>query len=245
MNKLFTLLFKTLIIWLLLHFVFYNIITFSFWWDGTIWNIVRLRKEILLVILFWSIVRVWYKDWWIVHIWKQLRTNTYIRFFTLWLIAFTALWIYMTIYIHELPLSSFFLAFKYDILFLLIFLIGYHAQTYILKHKNHEKPELTSQISNDTYTDADLPKIISRFGIVIKILLWWAILRYMVIAIKPWTMKLLWYNNYSYEGNIWEPAPAAYYTDINQWYTRNQFFGYTALPSARYTCISRTRSDCI
>ncbi|USN55712.1 MAG: hypothetical protein H6765_03865 [Candidatus Peribacteria bacterium] len=48
-------------------------------------------------------------------------------------------------------------------------------------------------------------------------------IRYLIIAIKPGTLKLLGYDNYVFEGTVGYQPPAAYYTEINQGLTRNQF----------------------
>lgn len=205
---------KIFIIWLLIHFVSYNLVTFWRGLDGGVRNYLRLWKEVVIGIFLWYIVLWYYRMWWWAYIRKALRSDIYIRRFQIGLIVFTILWLGMTLYIHDATIAKFALAFKYDILFLLIFVIGFHLQKIIASNKQKTK---------DNDNDLKWFSIWPRMGKVIKIMLWLSICRYMIIAIKPGTMKLLWYNNYSFEWEVWEPAPAAYYTNINQWLTRNQF----------------------
>jgi hypothetical protein len=46
---------------------------------------------------------------------------------------------------------------------------------------------------------------------------------YMIIFVKPWTLKILWYDNFNYEWTVGSAPPAAYYTHLNYWLPRNQF----------------------
>ena len=211
---------KIFIIWLLIHFVAYNIVTFARGLDGPIRNYLRLRKEIVIAIFLWYIVYGYHHIWWWEHVWKALWADTYMKRFQIGLIVFAIVSLLMTVFVHDLEVWRYALAFKYDILFLLIFVIWYHLQIIITHKKSITETKSNLSSVNEKTKHWDIAPWI---GTVIKIMLWIALLRYMVIAIKPGTLKLLWYNNYSFEWNVGEPAPAAYYTDINQWLTRNQF----------------------
>jgi hypothetical protein len=95
------------------------------------------------------------------------------------------------------------LAFKYDFLAFGILLIGVRSSGLLTPDQRRE--------------------IILRYARVIKRCLLLALIWYLLIVIKPWALKLLGYDNFVFEWAVWAQPPAAYYTHLNQWITRNQF----------------------
>lgn len=73
------------------------------------------------------------------------------------------------------------------------------------------------------YIQAHDDSIIQRCNKILKYLLIGAVLRWIIIYFVPGLLKFAWYNKEIFEGEIGMAPPAAYYTNFNQWYTRNQF----------------------
>ncbi len=194
-----TTLIKVFFIGLVLQFFLFNLVTFSLWIDASWMKVVRLWKEIVLVTL-WGIAIAWIirkKDWKILFPNKEIIA---ILFLLICTIGITSWWNYA---IHQWSRWTYALASKYDFIGFFILLIGYFCTHFI--EKNSRK------------------KLIRRYGRLLKIMLLWGLLRYLIIFIKPGILKLFWYDNFIYEGTVWGKAPAAYYTHINQWLPRNQF----------------------
>lgn len=202
-----TLLYKIFFIWLLLQFFVFNIVTYSLWFDQEWMKLIRLRKEVLIVaIALATTLQIYKSETWIKQFFMRIfHTLTKPPILTIIVLLLTGIAItaYTHATIHALPRSTYILAFKYDFLGFVILIIWWY--------------------SSSTLSPQDRNHLISRYGSVIKVCLVLAIGRYALIFIKPWILKLAWYNNFIYEGTVWWPAPAAYYTHINQWLPRNQF----------------------
>lgn len=190
---------------LLLQFVMQTFFTFVLWWDGGIMSAIWLWKEALIGVLL-----VWWARWVFFqggHFWSCLKTFFHQRrlvIFAWWL----AVGVVVTFFIHnialQLPFSLRALAFKYDFLGFFIFFVGL----------------LVWQLLDD----ATKTHVIKRYTItVMKRILLLALVWYGVVFVKPWTLKLLGYDNFVYEWTVGQAPPATYYTHLNYGTPRNQF----------------------
>lgn len=184
---------------LLLQFFLYNWITFWFQRNDSLMRVFRLRKEFLIA--FFCLVIIWKPG--IKRIYQLfLQINWFKRGIILFVATFLRSAITHLIILDQ-SFSTFFLGIKYDFIgFLLVFL------WYLLWW---------------TLEKTSIQNIVLNYIRVLKYILLAALLWYVVILIKPWTLKLFGYNNYIYEWQAWGEAPAVYYTHINQWIPRNQF----------------------
>ncbi len=194
-----SLLYKIFFVGLLLQFFAFNIVTFSLGLDWELMQFVWLWKELLILWLILLTVSMILIRW----EWRQIAATREI----LWLKAMFAIAVGITIWlnhlIHQLPRSTYALAFKYDFLGFLILFAWFHSSHFV-------ETELRQ-------------KLVQRYGKILKIVLLLALGRYLITFVKPWVLKIFGYNNMIYEGTAGWQAPAVYYTHINQWLPRNSF----------------------
>ncbi len=198
-NKSISVIYKIFFIWLLLQFFLFNIITFSFWLDGELMKFVWLWKELLLVGLFGLTLLLIFTH-------KQRKIifpNSFITFMKLLLALTIWITIYLNLSIHQSSWWVYALAFKYDFLWFIILFIWFHSSHFIDQQSR--------------------TNLVHRYWKVLKWSLLGALIRYVVVFIKPWTLKLFGYNNFLFEWSAWGQAPAVYYTHINQWLPRSSF----------------------
>jgi hypothetical protein len=166
------------------------------WIDG--WS-VRARKEGIIGILTLG-------AWFLLILWL-VKKDQYPRIFRL-IVALILGGIVWTFFIHTQivwePLKTWAMAMRYDYLWFIVLVVWWIVSRYLWAE--HAK------------------SILSRYGRVIKRVLLLALLVRCVVAIKPWTMKLFWFNNYVFEGTVGMQPPAVYYTHINYGLPRSQFF---------------------
>lgn len=197
--KSFPLLYKIFFIGLLLQFVAQTFVTYQLWLSWWIWSAVRLWKEILIVALWWRMVI----DLTIHH---QRATLLRIRRVQMFLGLFMwsiGLWVLTHFVWVWAWISEFIAAFKYDFFGFVILLVGLWASW---------------RLSTE-----DKEKLIDWTVELFKWTLILSIIWYLIVAIKPWVLKLLGFNPFSYEWVVWTAPPAMYYTHINQWLPRNSF----------------------
>lgn len=209
MKSYLTLLIKVFFAWLLLQFVAFNIVSFALWMQGWVRSIVWLWKELWIVIIAGFLL---YHS----GIIKLLGISSYtnknltlpildrgIKRLTRWTIVCIIRTAVTHIFILAQPINTYVIGLKYDMIGFILVIIWYHLWSAL--------------------TDTQLDTIIKTYIRWMKYLLLGALVWYAVILIKPWALKLLWYNNFIYEWQAGGQAPAAYYTHINQWIPRNQF----------------------
>ena len=198
-TKIITTLYKVFFVGLLLQFFLQTFVTHQLGLDAEWMKYVWLRKEWVIAIL-WILA--------LGHIirnrtWKQIIASPTLGRRTLWLLATVALTAAIHIVLLWEPINTYVLAFKYDFVWFFILLVWLHSSAWLTKEIREE--------------------ILLRYGKIIKRSLVAAIIWYLIIFIKPWTLKLFWYDNFMYEWSVWVQPPAAYYTLINHGLTRNQF----------------------
>lgn len=199
MQKILIFLYKLFFIGLLLQFFLHTRVTFSWWVNARWMEYVRLWKEWVIGLL--GLLTVWailYQRRWSTHFW-WVRLNQLLALFSLgvWAAAVAHFFFVWG------EVGAFVMALKYDFLGFALFLVGAHSS--LLLEQEQRK------------------SLIERYGKMLKYVLLLALLWYLIIFIKPWTLKLFGYDNFVYEGLVGSAPPAAYYTHINWWIPRNQF----------------------
>lgn len=190
------LLIKILCVWLIIHFLVHTRVTFGLWIDG--WAI-RAWKELLigvLTLIAWFFLVRW-----------TVNKEQYPRLFR-YIIGLLLIGIVWTFIIHTQivwgSIRTRAMAMRYDYLWFVVLVVWWIVSRYLWSEQ--------------------AKSILSRYGRVIKRVLLLALLVRCVVAIKPWTMKLFWFNNYVFEGTVGMQPPAVYYTHINYGLPRSQFF---------------------
>ena len=199
MKKFLIVLYKIFFIWLLIQFFLQTVATFQFGLDQPWMQYIWLWKEgILAVLILLSLILI-IKE----RRWKQIFINKIVTWRTIVLVLAIGVTALLHLQVLNLDLGTYILAFKYDFFWFIILLAWFHSSAFI---EQQDKQDL-----------------LVRYAKVLKWSLILALLWYAIIFIKPWTLKLVWYNNFVFEGTVGSAPPAAYYTQINRWLTRNQF----------------------
>lgn len=187
---------KIFVVLLLLQFFLYNFVTFVIWIDN---QVIWLWKELFIVFafLYSAYLIIKNKDY------SIFFKNSTILKLEIWFIALIIFALIVSIFVKNLSLGQFVLAFKYDLFGFAIFFIFYHFSSYF----------------DSNYVE----KLVKFIWKVLKISLVAALLWYMLIVTKPSFMNRLWYDYNSYEWSIWSRPPAAYYSNMKTGIPRNQF----------------------
>ncbi len=190
----FNLIWKVFLIWLVLHFFLHTFITFFI---GLELSIIWLWKEFIVIWLFLALLYFILKHKDISFISRD-KTIFYLEITFLLLILYT---FFINYFVINSSLTEYIYAFRYDFAWYLIFFIVYRL-SYFIKPWEY---------------------LLKFYWKIIKVILILAILWYMIIFAKPWWLQLFGYDNTIFEWEVWASPPAAYYTQYNQWFVRNQF----------------------
>lgn len=189
---------KLLCLWLLLHFLVHTFVTYRL--EVHLWAF-RAWKEIVIGLLGCMLLFLLFqKKYWK----KTLSIHP-----SLWLIiCLLVLGIVGTGILHlvfvKTSLTTRAMAMRYDYLWFILLALWWSV-TLFLKKETSEK-------------------LLHRYARIIKRVLLWALLWWCIVAIKPGTLKLFWFNNYVFEWTVGMQPPAVYYTHINTWLPRSQFW---------------------
>lgn len=185
--------------WLMIHFFVFTIVTrwirLTAWWLEIVW----LWKEILVGGAGLVVVWFWFASWRK----KCLQMHQKIWFWELIFLLGIIATAGFSLLIHGQLAGEYFLAFKYDFLWFVIFFIWYHLWYFL-------SPEQRKNI-------------FVWYVRLIKIALVAASVWYMIIFIKPGVLKYFGYSTAVFEWKVGQQPPATYYTHLNQWLPRNQF----------------------
>lgn len=194
-ERVFLVLYKVFFIGLLLQFFVYTFVTFQLGWDGLWADVFWLRKEIMVIV--GSLFAAWY-------IWqKKLRqSKKAVWYVTLIFIALMVYGLLDTLF-KWISISWFIKAWKYDFIGYMIFLTTYYLSHHI--------------------TPAKATGFMTWVMKTYKVLLVLALLRYVMLSLKPGVLKLFGYDRMSIEGDIGQRPPAVYRTREFEWLPRNQF----------------------
>lgn len=210
---------KIFVIWLLLQFFLQTFITFKLGRDGKFWTLLRMWKEFILLLFSVIIIRYILANlkWWIQSIknkenaenisrkllLKNIQSKFIVQFVLIFLITTTVL-LLLAVWLQHVWIKAFILSMKYDLFWFFIFWIWICLALLFFTEK-----------------DKDL---LNLYNNLIIWALWLWLLRWFIVRLMPNSLKLLGYNPTIYEWTVWENPPAAYYTLINKWNVRNQFF---------------------
>ena len=189
---------KVFFIWLLLQFFLQTFVGFGLWRNWPIWSIIWMWKEIIILILFaWICYRTRTHK-----LWKTLLEKLDIKWFVILTVAFGILWVLNWLGISQTWLSATIMSLRYSITWFVIFLIFSVVSWELLDQKF---------------------AVERRWSKIIWWLLWGSLFWWAVIYFVPRTLEFVWYNQYNYEWDVGIAPPAAYYSQYNQWFVRNQF----------------------
>lgn len=197
---------KIFLIGLLLQFFLQTFVTYKLGFTGILRDIVRMRKEIIIIWLLGATIYLVQKH----KLWSPLRKKIPIKGFII-IFAVTLLVTFcISTFINHTPISTYIMSIRYSMMGFLIFII-FFVNSYILEW---EKETSVPQGGVDT---------VQRYTNGIKKILFWAIIRRGIIWLVPRTLEFAGYSKYTYEGNINSAPPTNYYTQYNEGYVRNQF----------------------
>lgn len=202
-KKYLPLLFRIFFLWILLHFVLYTVVTFGFGRSWGIWSVVRLWKELFVLLVlavgFWKFVQ---RD--TVFALKSYFFSDSVLFYRLvsfggvLLVSFVS-----TIIVNHMWWSHRFVSLKYNLFPHVVFLARYSVASF--------------------FDNKTLKKTLSFVGIVCVFCLLFALLWYLVISLKPWALRYLGYDPLVYEWAIDHAPPAVYRSEYETGRPRNQF----------------------
>lgn len=189
---------KIFFVGLLLQFFLQTFVGFGLWRNWPIWSLVWMWKEIIILILF---ILVCYRTR--THkIWKILLEKLDIKRFVILTLFFGVLGILNGLAITQTWLSATIISLRYSITWFVIFLI----------------------FSVVSWEFIDQKVAMERWwSKIIWWLLWGSLFWWAVVFFVPRLLEFAWYNQYNYEWDMGIAPPAAYYSQYNQWYVRNQF----------------------
>lgn len=196
--KILVILTKIFFIGLLLQFFLQTFVNFWLWRSWKTRDIIRLWKEIIILILFiFSLYRIRKHK-----IWKVLSQKIHIGRLIVLLII---LWFFVLLnglLITQTWLTATIFSLRYSITWFIIFIIFSFLSFAFLEKKPHLE---------------------MWYNKIIKRLLWGSLFRWIIIFFVPRMLEFVWYNQYNYEWDINIAPPAAYYSQYNSGYVRNQF----------------------
>ncbi len=186
---------KIFFVWLLFQFFAHTIFTFKIGLDWSIMWILRSWKEILVILGGAFVLYSIYQH-------KEREKKDIVWYM---LIAYAILVVYAladTIF-KWIWIVRFLKAWKYDFIGFMIFFVAYYSSFHIRLET--------------------LEKFVPRTMRVMKHLLIWGIIRYMILLVKPGFFKLFGYDRMSIEWEVGSAPPAVYWTREFEWLPRNQF----------------------
>jgi hypothetical protein len=200
-NKLFKttkLLTNIFLIWLLFQFIIQTFVTYKLNLHWTTWNILRMRKEIVLVWLTTIICFIIHQNKLRKHLWTKLP----IKNFSIIFISTIFVTLLISLIFNDTSIGTYIMSIRYSMTGFFIFILFFVINT----------------INPEPNTD-----IINKYWSIIKKLLRLSLLRRAILRIVPRLLEFVWYNQYSFEWTVDSPPPAVYYTQYNTWFVRNQF----------------------
>lgn len=197
--KIGTIITKIFLIWLLLQFFLQTFVTYRLFQTGGMWNLVRMWKEILLVGIFWFFSWVLRKR----RIREARRKTLPIKDFVLIFCITLGLAFLISLFINHSGLGITIMSLRYSMIGFFIFIL-FFAVSYL-------------------FFGAREINITKRYTNTIKTLLIWSIIRRGCIRLIPNLMRFVGYDQNNFEWGVGIAPPAAYYTQYNSGYVRNQF----------------------
>lgn len=197
--KILTIITKIFFIWLLFQFFLQTLVTYKLGLDWTFWKIIWMRKEIVLVGLTWFLFRYLWKYKQLKLFFSQFPLKTFLRIF----IATIIITAVVSIIINGTGISTRIMSVRYSMIGFFIFMVFVGLTLVFFNTKTFD--------------------FVQRYGRVIKTLLLGSLLWRAILRLMPNVLHLAGYNQFNYEGDVGIAPPAAYYTQYDHGYIRNQF----------------------
>jgi hypothetical protein len=193
------LLWRIFFLGLLFQFLAHTLVTYWLWLNYSFLTPLRLWKEFLL--LFFAVICAIL--FWVPSSRAKILRQRHIIVFVLCLLCVIGFSAYIQLGVLYGGIQWFLVALKYNFVWFII---------------------VALVLVSGVVLHASLKEAFVHWALrLMKWLLIGWLVWYMIIFIKPWTLKLFWYDNFVYEWTVGSAPPAAYYTHLNYWIPRNQF----------------------
>lgn len=193
---------KIFLLGLLLQFFLQTFVTFSLGRDWTFWSLVWMRKEIIVVGL------IGYASYRLIKT-KSLKSvcdRLGITWFAIGTIALTVFVFLVSLFITKVGVGTTIISLRYSITGFVVF-----VAFALISFKRFPKATL-----EDSHIEMRYTKVIKY--LLVGSIIWW-----LIIYFVPRLLEFAGYNKSNYEGNIGIAPPAVYYSQLSEWYVRNQF----------------------
>lgn len=197
--KIWTIITKIFLVGLLIQFFVQTFVTYKLHGDWTFRTFIWMRKEIILLGIIGFLIRFLSKR----KIREARRKTLPIRKFVLRFGITVIVMIVVSLVINQSGVGVTIMSLRYSMIGFAIF-IAFFALAYLFFW--------TREIN-----------IVKRYARIIKTLLVASLCRRGIIWLMPTVLRHVGYNPFNYEGDIGVAPPAAYYTQFDSGYVRNQF----------------------
>jgi len=161
-----------------------------------------MRKEIIIIGLLGFLARYFWKNKTLEEC-KQFFEKFPLRNFIRVFIATIVITFLVSVGINHTGIGAWIMSIRYSMIGFLIFIIFFTVSF--------------------LFFGAREINIVKRYSRIMKTLLIWSIFRRWILRLMPNLLKFAGYNQFNYEGDVGIAPPAAYYTQFDSGYVRNQF----------------------
>ncbi len=197
--KIWTIITKIFLIGLLIQFFVQTFVTYKLHGDWFFWTLVWMRKEIIVIAIIWFLTRILTKR----KIREARRKTQPIRNFIL-RFGITLLTMFViSIFVTQSGIWMTIMSLRYSMIWFAIFIV-FFVFAYLFFW--------TREIN-----------IVHRYTKIIKTLLICSLARRWIIWLMPNVLRHAGYNPFNYEWDLGISPPAAYYTQFDSGFVRNQF----------------------
>lgn len=197
--KTLTVIAKIFFIWLLLQFFLQTFVTYKLGLDWNIWKIVWMWKEIIIIGLLGFLARYFWKTKTLKSFFETFPLKNFVRVF----IATIVISFLISVFINHSGVGTFVMSIRYSMIGFLIFIVFFTISL--------------------LFFGAREINIVKRYSRIMKTLLVGSLIWRGILWLIPNLLKFAGYNQFNYEGDVGIAPPAAYYTQFNSGYARNQF----------------------
>ena len=220
-----TLVAKIFFIWLLLQFFVQTLFTYKLGLDWNFRKLLRMRKEIIIIGLLGFLARHFRKNRKgaensersltpisiygnnsnspygknLENFFKRFPLKNFVRVF----LATIVVSFLISVFINHSGVGTWIMSVRYSMIGFLIFIIFFTITI--------------------LFFGAREINLVKRYSRIMKTLLVWSLCRRGIIRLIPNLLKFVGYNQFNYEGDIGIAPPAAYYTQFDSGFVRNQF----------------------
>ena len=197
--KIGTIITKIFLIWLLIQFLVQTFVTYRLHLSGGFWSVVWLWKEIILLVIAWFLAFFLRRR----KIREARWTTLPIKKFVMGFVITIAVSFIVSLFINQSGLSMYFISIRYSMTGFFTFIVFF-----VLAYMFFGTREMN---------------LTKRYAKVMKTLLVCSLARRGIIWLMPNLLSHVGYNQYNYEWTVGIAPPAAYYTQYDSGYVRNQF----------------------